>query len=252
MKTPLVSVLKIGHKDTDGYDIVLKPVSRDSEGRVFSPFFLGPVSLPSCVGGPRDVFHNFENAWQYSKVYPKAGHLDWENNITDKYLEWRQKGADMEQAQRYPMGRVDVLCSLIGRSGYYGGKTNQLQHYLHSLPEEERQKFLANARIIAPRGDAFEVESRMEELLSYAERTQKGLQVMVTGDMHVAISGGGRVPPRPSDLRAALDGRNIYIEYGSCGGLRAKNAAECAERPNTTDMFRMFRDNRNKPKRGRK
>lgn len=33
MKTPLVSVLKIGHKDTDGYDIVLKPVSRDSEGR---------------------------------------------------------------------------------------------------------------------------------------------------------------------------------------------------------------------------
>lgn len=88
MKTPLVSVLKIGHKDTDGYDIVLKPVSRDSEGRVFSPFFLGPVSLPSCVGGPRDVFHNFENAWQYSKVYPKAGHLDWENNITDKYLKW--------------------------------------------------------------------------------------------------------------------------------------------------------------------
>ena len=110
MKTPLVSVLKIGHKDTDGYDIVLKPVSRDSEGRVFSPFFLGPVSLPSCV----------------------------------------------------------------------------------------------------------------------------------------------RVPPRPSDLRAALDGRSIHIEYDSCGGLRAKNAAECAERPNTTDMFRMFRDNHNKPKRGRK
>jgi hypothetical protein len=116
MKTPLVSVLKIGHKDTDGYDIVLKPVSRDSEGRVFSPFFLGPVSLPSCVGGPRDVFHNFENAWQYSKVYPKAGHLDWENNITDKYLEWRQKGVEMEQAQRYPMGRGQVPAfSVFGR-----------------------------------------------------------------------------------------------------------------------------------------
>lgn len=116
MKTPLVSVLKIGHKDTDGYDIVLKPVSRDSEGRVFSPFFLGPVSLPSCVGGPRDVFHNFENAWQYSKVYPKAGHLDWENNITDKYLEWRQQGVDMEKAQRYPMGRGQVPAfSIFGR-----------------------------------------------------------------------------------------------------------------------------------------
>lgn len=151
-----------------------------------------------------------------------------------------------------PAGRVDVLCSLLGRNPP-SGKTNVLQHYIHSLPKEERDALLANVRIVGPMHDAFDSRERLEEAMRLAEdRIHKSMRVLVTPDVHVAISGGGQVPPRPIDLHAALDGRTIHIDYGACGGWPSKNVLGCAERPNTTDMFRMFRDNHNKPKRGKK
>ena len=75
MKTPLVHVLKIGPINLDPYDIVLSPVSTNKEGRVFSPFIIGPVRLPAIEGASNpSVFQNFENAWQFSKVYSSLGH----------------------------------------------------------------------------------------------------------------------------------------------------------------------------------
>lgn len=150
-----------------------------------------------------------------------------------------------------PAGRVDVLCSLLGRS-QPSGKTNVLQHFIHSLPKEERDAFLANVRIIGPMGDAFDSRARLEETMRLAEeRMQKSMTVMASSDVHVAISGGGQVPPRPIDLQA-LAGRTIHVDYYARGGWPSNNATDCVERPNTTDMFRMFRDNHNKPKRGKK
>lgn len=173
-------------------------------------------------------------------------------NPNPELFDYQLKAIRDIQENGLPVGRTNVLCSLLGRTEL-SGKSNQLFYYINALPKEERDKLLASIRIVGPMHDAFESGERMEEIMRLAEeRIQRSMTVMVRPDLHVAISGGGRVPPRPSDLRAALDGRSIHIEYDSCGGLRAKNAAECAERPNTTDMFRMFRDNHNKPKRGKK
>ena len=65
------------------------------------------------------------------------------------------------------------------------------------------------------------------------------MHVLVSSDVHIAaVSGGGRSTPIVED----------YARYYAI----PKHLVTCAERPNTTDMFRMFRDNRNKPKRGKK
>lgn len=152
--------------------------------------------------------------------------------------EHQLKAIQHVQENGLEVGRTNVLCSLVGRS-QLSGKTNMLQHYLHSLPKEEREKFLANVRIVSPMAD-FESRERMEEVMRHAEeRMHASMHVLVSSDVHIAaVSGGGRSTPVIED----------YARYYAT----PKHLVICAERPNTTDMFRMFRDNRNKPKRGKK
>jgi hypothetical protein len=66
-----------------------------------SPFYLGPVS---CYDGLTAA--NVENAWQYSKVYPK--HLDEHGEPTDEYFVWRNQGFKKTFADRYPMGKGEI------------------------------------------------------------------------------------------------------------------------------------------------
>lgn len=63
-----------------------------------SPFHLGPIYL-------YDNFEskNFENGWQFSKVYPQ--HADKDGNPTQAYWSWAMSGWESEYAQRYPMGK---------------------------------------------------------------------------------------------------------------------------------------------------
>lgn len=141
------------------------------------------------------------------------------------------------QENGLPVGRTNVLCSLLGRS-QPSGKSNQLLYYINALPKEERDKLIANIRIVGPMHDAFESGERMEEIMRLAEeRIQRSMVVTVRPDMHVAVSGGGRSLSHIENFTFVADDIT---------------RAPCAERPNTTDMFRMFRDNRNKPKRGKK
>lgn len=181
MKLPLVSVLKIGHRDTDPYDIVLSPVSRDKEGRVLSPFVLGPLALPSCVGGEPDMFQNFENAWQFSKVYEKSGHLDWQGNLTEKYLNWRASGGASTKAQRYPMGRGAVPSfSIFGtrRLSYVAARKVIYTPYYARLIEDVpllkklRAEYRKGAKILLLDFDASreQSEARFAELINWPSR----------------------------------------------------------------------------------
>lgn len=63
-----------------------------------SPFALGPVKM---YGELESV--NFENCWQYAKVYEK--HADDDGNPTEEYWEWARKGFADPRPHRYPMGR---------------------------------------------------------------------------------------------------------------------------------------------------
>lgn len=53
-----------------------------------SPLFVGPTTAPDGT-----VFDRFENAWQYSKVYPQLGHYGkLSKTETPKWFEWRKRG----------------------------------------------------------------------------------------------------------------------------------------------------------------
>lgn len=65
--------------------------------RQLSPFVLGPIDLPDIYA------ENFENLWQFSKVYPE--HVDADNNPNLEWYEWRERGFADKGAHRYPMGK---------------------------------------------------------------------------------------------------------------------------------------------------
>ena len=70
--------------------------------RELSPFLLDASKYDAC---------NFENLWQFSKVY--ENYWDATNHVpTSLWYEWRDRGYSTARAIRYPMGKgVKPVCS---------------------------------------------------------------------------------------------------------------------------------------------
>ena len=66
--------------------------------RELSPFILGPVK--AFAGAEAQ---NFENFWQYSKVY--KCHVGEDGEPTLEWYDWHAKGFADKRAHRYPMGK---------------------------------------------------------------------------------------------------------------------------------------------------
>jgi len=64
-----------------------------------SPFFVGPVTDPHTG----EICQNFENFWQYHKVYKE--HANAQGLPDTNYWEWRRMGYANHRAVRYPMGK---------------------------------------------------------------------------------------------------------------------------------------------------
>ena len=65
-----------------------------------SPFVLGPIDTPGARA------ENFENLWQYSKVYnPFLGN---DGEPTAGWFSWRARGFADKHAHRYPMGKGSI------------------------------------------------------------------------------------------------------------------------------------------------
>jgi len=91
-----IKVLSYSASIPDG--IIIDTTSRSKNWtRALSPFYLGPVELYDGM-----VSQNFENAWQFSKVYSQ--HTE-DGEPTDEYWKWAKKGWADSWAHRYPMGR---------------------------------------------------------------------------------------------------------------------------------------------------
>lgn len=78
----------------------ISTVSSSGTYRDLSPFVLGPIDVP----GARS--ENFENLWQFSKVY--RTHVDLNGGPTPEWFDWRAKGFADKHAHRYPMGKGSV------------------------------------------------------------------------------------------------------------------------------------------------
>lgn len=160
------------------------------------------------------------------------------------------------QEKGFPAGSFGNIAAMFGDLTKHGGKTNMLAYHISKLDADTQAKIRANTFVICPSFglslEGLTAADLRETCVDWWPQGAGKTSALCRGDMHVAISGGGQVPPRPIDLHAALAGRTIHIEYGVDGGWPSKNVVGCAERPNTTDMYRMYRDQRNKPTRGKK
>ena len=72
--------------------------SRSSGWKDLSPFYLGPVKLYDGLESK-----NFENSWQFSKVYKQ--HVDEDGEPNEEYWDWAKTGWNSTWAHRYPMGK---------------------------------------------------------------------------------------------------------------------------------------------------
>jgi len=77
---------------------IIDTTSKSGTWSGLSPFNLGP-----CTDKNGQTALNFENFWQYLKVYKRD--VDMNNNPTPEYYEWMKAGFNNPKACRYPMGR---------------------------------------------------------------------------------------------------------------------------------------------------
>ena len=78
----------------------ISTVMHSGKYRDLSPFILGPINVPGANA------ENFENLWQFSKVY--STHMSINGNPTPEWFAWRAKGFADKYAHRYPMGKGSI------------------------------------------------------------------------------------------------------------------------------------------------
>ena len=69
-----------------------------------SPMYLGPVDEKKIFGKGSLKAEIFENYWQYGKIFKELGHIDDENNVTEKWKQFRDKGYQKRKGDRHPSG----------------------------------------------------------------------------------------------------------------------------------------------------
>jgi len=97
IKPPVHVLFKFASNPYGGVEI--DTTSSSGEFRELSPFILGPIN--TYVEGLQS--QNFENLWQFSKVYHE--HLDSNGEPNLEWYAWRNAGWRDKKAHRYPMGK---------------------------------------------------------------------------------------------------------------------------------------------------
>ncbi len=117
----------------------------DNWGRGLSPFLIGPCDLYPGAGCTQAK--NMENAWQFSKVYPRF--LDKDGNPGAEYFTWARHGWLTERGIRYPMGKgaIPSYSYWDGKKlGYIEGR-RQIYIPLYSEAVKKTQAFKTLAEI---------------------------------------------------------------------------------------------------------
>lgn len=91
-----IKVVNMYTKITDGTSVNTTASSGQWAG--LSPFIIGPIEMYDGL-----TSRNFENCWQFAKVYQKFA--DQTGEPLDTYWDWAKKGWNDQKAHRYPMGK---------------------------------------------------------------------------------------------------------------------------------------------------
>lgn len=90
----------------------------------FSPMYLGPVNEKEIFGTGDQISVTFEGYWQYGKIFRELGHVDEQNQITQKWYNFRAKGYAKTKGDRHPVGTKSNIVKFIDDRG-----NNHYQYY---------------------------------------------------------------------------------------------------------------------------
>lgn len=83
----------------------------------FSPMILGPVDETQIFGIGNQVAMNFENYWQYGKIFRELGHIGGDGHLTPEWYSFRNKGYHKVKADRHPVGTKSTEVKYVDASG---------------------------------------------------------------------------------------------------------------------------------------
>lgn len=134
-------VLPIHTKDKPDNCIVVNTTTRSNNwSRGLSPMLSGMIFSDNGIA------RNMENFWQYAKVYKHQ--VDDNNNPTDEYFDWKNKGYNKNRAERYPAGKgaIPLYTWYCGeRLGYIEARKKlYLPYYAEAVLKTEAFDHLQN------------------------------------------------------------------------------------------------------------
>eukprot|EP01114_Cavostelium_apophysatum_P014395 TRINITY_DN3728_c0_g1_i2.p1 TRINITY_DN3728_c0_g1~~TRINITY_DN3728_c0_g1_i2.p1 ORF type:complete len:218 (+),score=32.32 TRINITY_DN3728_c0_g1_i2:1-654(+) len=95
----LIFALPVEQRTSVPFQINATSRSHEEWSKQLSPFFLGPIQTPDG-----HFSKNFENVWQYSKVYEE--HMNrGSDDPNESWRRWSREGFENANAVRFPMGR---------------------------------------------------------------------------------------------------------------------------------------------------
>jgi hypothetical protein len=83
----------------------------------FSPMILGPVNEFQIFGIGDQIAVNFENYWQYGKIFQELGHVDTSGHLTPAWYSFRAKGYQKEKGDRHPVGTKSDEVKFVDPNG---------------------------------------------------------------------------------------------------------------------------------------
>lgn len=101
-----VLVLRPGQEVPEGFEDAQDIDVTSRSKSPLSPFLIGGTHAADNSSSRGGVwFNNFENMWQYSKVYRTLGHVQEDGMPSEDWRTWMELGAAKTEAVRYPAGR---------------------------------------------------------------------------------------------------------------------------------------------------
>lgn len=83
----------------------------------FSPMYLGPVIEQDIFNQGNLTARNFENYWQYGKIFQELDHVDNEGHLTETWYKFREYGYAKSGGDRHPKGTKSSEVKFIDAAG---------------------------------------------------------------------------------------------------------------------------------------
>lgn len=165
----------VGVKNIDVTSGSTNIISSGLTAKSFSPMLLGPVYEKEIFGTGELIAQNFENYWQYGKMFPELGHIDIQGFPTPSWYIFRTKGYAKIKGDRHPDGTKTNDVAFIDATGknHYRYSTATSSMYMNWIMD-----YITSRKYIYCKGYAYLVK-RTPAFQSLVQQIDAGLSVQI-------------------------------------------------------------------------